>query len=47
MKKQPKPAKLALHRETLINLNLDKIAAAGSISSPCSHTCASACPCTD
>ncbi|HLX08439.1 MAG TPA: hypothetical protein VKY89_11310 [Thermoanaerobaculia bacterium] len=47
MKKQPKPAKLALHRETLVNLDLDKIAAGGSISWPCSHTCASACPCTD
>jgi|GEM_PF-4976030 len=50
MKKQLRTAKLALHRETLVYLDLkasrlDK--AAGGYTWPCSHTCASLCPCTD
>jgi hypothetical protein len=52
MKKQLTTAKLALYRETLAHLNLDastldKVGAGGSITSPCSKTCASLCPCTD
>jgi hypothetical protein len=47
MDKNRKTTKLALHRETLVLLDLDKVRAAGSISVPCSNTCASACPCTD
>jgi len=51
MKKQLGTAKLALHRETLAHLNLDASkldkVAAGGITWPCSHTCASLCPCTD
>jgi hypothetical protein len=50
MKKQLRNAKLALHRETLAHLDLDasKLGkVAGGYTWPCSHTCASACPCTD
>jgi len=50
MKKQLSIAKLALHRETLAHLNLDaaKLDKVGAgYTWPCSHTCASLCPCTD
>ena len=50
MKKQLRIAKLALHRETLAHLDLDAAKldkVAGGYTWPCSHTCASLCPCTD
>jgi hypothetical protein len=50
MKKQVRTAKLALHRETLVYLDLNASRlgkAAGGYTWPCSNTCASLCPCTD
>jgi hypothetical protein len=44
MKKQLRIAKLALHLD-LDAAKLDKVA--GGYTWPCSHTCASLCPCTD
>lgn len=50
MKKQLRSAKLALGRETLANLDLEasRLGKVGAgYTWPCSHTCASLCPCTD
>jgi hypothetical protein len=49
-KKQLRIPKLALYRETLAQLELDASSldkVGGGYTWPCSHTCASLCPCTD